>query len=124
MSSVRKCAGWRTHSGLCSKCGRLLTGSRCDRWFDKEVGIPSPTAFGLALELAESESKANQFGSQAAELGAELGAKLIASEEKLSLAARVSMQSIHRHMDRMECYSCHAAWAPQCYGCHVKVDYS
>ena len=50
--------------------------------------------------------------------------KLIASEEKLSLAARVSMQSIHQHMDRMECYSCHAAWAPQCYGCHVKVDYS
>jgi hypothetical protein len=24
----------------------------------------------------------------------------------------------------MECYTCHAAWAPQCYGCHVKVDYS
>ncbi len=24
----------------------------------------------------------------------------------------------------MECYSCHATWAPQCYGCHVKIDYS
>jgi hypothetical protein len=24
----------------------------------------------------------------------------------------------------MECYSCHATWAPQCYGCHLKVDYA
>ncbi len=50
--------------------------------------------------------------------------KLIAEEEKLNLAARVSMQSVHSHMGRMECYSCHAAWAPQCYGCHLKIDYA
>jgi len=24
----------------------------------------------------------------------------------------------------MECYTCHASWAPQCFGCHVKVDFS
>ena len=24
----------------------------------------------------------------------------------------------------MECYTCHSTWAPQCYGCHVKIDYS
>ena len=24
----------------------------------------------------------------------------------------------------MECYACHADWAPQCYGCHITVDYS
>ena len=24
----------------------------------------------------------------------------------------------------MECYSCHASWAPQCYGCHINIDYS
>ncbi len=34
------------------------------------------------------------------------------------------MVSIGGHVERMECYSCHARWAPQCYGCHVKVDYS
>jgi len=28
------------------------------------------------------------------------------------------------HTKTMECYSCHAAWAAQCYGCHLKVDYS
>ena len=23
----------------------------------------------------------------------------------------------------MECYACHASWVPQCYGCHVQVNY-
>jgi hypothetical protein len=27
-------------------------------------------------------------------------------------------------MEEMECYACHSDWAPQCYGCHVKADYS
>lgn len=29
-----------------------------------------------------------------------------------------------KHMENLECYACHSAWAPQCYGCHVKVDYT
>jgi hypothetical protein len=33
----------------------------------------------------------------------------------------VSM-SIKGHMDRLECYACHARWTPQCYGCHTKMD--
>ena len=28
------------------------------------------------------------------------------------------------HTDRLECYTCHAAWYPSCYGCHVTMDYS
>ena len=28
------------------------------------------------------------------------------------------------HLEKLECYACHSTWAPQCYGCHVKVDYS
>jgi hypothetical protein len=27
-------------------------------------------------------------------------------------------------MNKMECYTCHAVWVPQCYGCHLKIDYS
>lgn len=38
--------------------------------------------------------------------------------------AKVAMSNIDRHMETMECYSCHASWVPQCYGCHVNVDYS
>ncbi|MBI4344623.1 MAG: cytochrome C [Euryarchaeota archaeon] len=38
--------------------------------------------------------------------------------------ASVAMDKVSKHMDKMECYSCHADWAPQCYGCHVTVDYS
>ena len=34
------------------------------------------------------------------------------------------MSAVKAHMDKTECYSCHASWVPQCYGCHVKVDYS
>ncbi len=29
---------------------------------------------------------------------------------------------IRGHLERLECYACHARWAPQCYGCHAKMD--
>jgi formate-dependent nitrite reductase cytochrome c552 subunit len=42
-----------------------------------------------------------------------------------SLAQRdalpVAMQ-IEGHIEKLECYACHARWAPQCYGCHAKMD--
>jgi len=38
--------------------------------------------------------------------------------------AIASMVRVEKHMETLECYACHSAWAPQCYGCHVKVDYS
>jgi len=38
--------------------------------------------------------------------------------------ACTAMINIKEHLKKMECYTCHATWAPQCYGCHVKVDYS
>ncbi len=37
--------------------------------------------------------------------------------------AEVAMDIVGVHMDKMECYACHSDWAPQCYGCHIKVDY-
>ncbi len=39
-------------------------------------------------------------------------------------AAIASMVKIEKHIEKLECYACHSAWAPQCYGCHVKIDYS
>ena len=41
-----------------------------------------------------------------------------------SREAMVAMSAVDKHMDTMECYACHADWAPQCYGCHITVDYS
>jgi len=38
--------------------------------------------------------------------------------------AHTAMVRVKDHVQTMECYSCHTTWAPQCYGCHVKVDYS
>jgi len=50
--------------------------------------------------------------------------KLLKEQNALSKKALVAMDSITAHNDKMECYTCHATWAPQCYGCHVKIDYS
>jgi len=50
--------------------------------------------------------------------------KLLKENEELSQAGLLSMDTIETHNSKMECYACHATWAPQCYGCHVKVDYS
>ena len=41
-----------------------------------------------------------------------------------STLAKVSMFLIPQHQNNMECNACHADWVPQCYGCHVTVDYS
>ena len=50
--------------------------------------------------------------------------KTIAEEESWSSqASQVAMESISVHMEKLECYACHADWAPQCYGCHVDVNY-
>ncbi len=28
------------------------------------------------------------------------------------------------HLAKTECFACHTAWAPTCYGCHIKMDYT
>ncbi|MBI4638964.1 MAG: hypothetical protein HY727_21715 [Candidatus Rokubacteria bacterium] len=28
------------------------------------------------------------------------------------------------HLRTTECFTCHTAWAPTCYGCHIKMDYT
>ena len=50
--------------------------------------------------------------------------KLLKEQEALSKKALIAMDVVTAHTDEMECYTCHATWAPQCYGCHVKIDYS
>jgi hypothetical protein len=50
--------------------------------------------------------------------------KALKEEKKLSKKALVAMDQIAAHTTELECYTCHATWAPQCYGCHVKIDYS
>ncbi len=50
--------------------------------------------------------------------------KTTALQKALSKEGRVSMLSVEPHVRRMECYTCHSSWVPQCYGCHVKIDYS
>lgn len=49
--------------------------------------------------------------------------KQIKDEKTFGLAGLVAMCRVQPHVRKMECYTCHASWTPQCYGCHVKVDY-
>jgi hypothetical protein len=35
---------------------------------------------------------------------------------------KVAMATIPQHLEKMECYTCHSTWAPQCYGCHMRYD--
>ncbi len=28
------------------------------------------------------------------------------------------------HLQKVECFTCHTAWAPTCYGCHINMDYT
>ena len=48
----------------------------------------------------------------------------IKQEGLLSLEGRVAMDVVRSHIDKTECYACHTSWSPQCYGCHVRIDYS
>ncbi len=50
--------------------------------------------------------------------------KELTKNDKLKQNGKVAMTQIKTHINNMECYSCHATWAPQCYGCHVNIDYS
>jgi hypothetical protein len=50
--------------------------------------------------------------------------KYLLDNNELSEEGKIAMVNIDKHIDQLECYSCHADWAPQCYGCHVKIDYS
>ncbi len=50
--------------------------------------------------------------------------KKLTEEDRLSPEGKVAMTQVSSHIDKLECYACHATWAPQCYGCHIKIDYS
>jgi hypothetical protein len=50
--------------------------------------------------------------------------KLLKEQESLSNKALIAMDAVNAHNDKMECYTCHATWAPQYYGNHVTIDYS
>ncbi|KAA1259775.1 hypothetical protein LF1_23120 [Rubripirellula obstinata] len=50
--------------------------------------------------------------------------KTLIEEDEVSPRGVVAMKNVSKHMERLECYTCHSTWTPQCYGCHVKIDYS
>ena len=52
-----------------------------------------------------------------------LAKSVVRAGEGGNLRARVAMASVP-HTNKLECYSCHAVWVPQCYGCHLKEDFS
>jgi hypothetical protein len=49
--------------------------------------------------------------------------KLADTDTWKSPDAMVAMSNVVKHQESLECYACHASWVPQCYGCHVQVNY-
>lgn len=50
--------------------------------------------------------------------------RAISEADEFEVDARVAMVHVDQHVRTMECYACHTQWAPQCYGCHIEIDYS
>ncbi|MEB3779254.1 MAG: cytochrome c3 family protein [Desulfurococcales archaeon] len=50
--------------------------------------------------------------------------KDLAATNQLSPLGYTAMVAVKKHLEKLECYACHAKWAPQCYGCHVQADLS
>lgn len=50
--------------------------------------------------------------------------KKLTEDDCLSPKGKVAMTQVGSHIEKMECYACHSTWAPQCYGCHINIDYS
>ncbi len=44
------------------------------------------------------------------------------AEIEFGTEGHIAMVAIGAHLKKLECYACHATWAPQCYGCHAKQD--
>jgi len=44
------------------------------------------------------------------------------AEAKFGSEGFTAHVAVPAHMEKVECYACHATWAPQCYGCHAKQD--
>lgn len=40
-----------------------------------------------------------------------------------TVSAKVAMK-LEAHQGKLECYTCHSGWAPQCYGCHAQQNIS
>ena len=49
--------------------------------------------------------------------------KLLKEQNRLSQKALIAMDVIDSHTQDMECYSCHASWAPQRYGSDISIEY-
>jgi len=43
---------------------------------------------------------------------------------QLSALSRQPAGHSTTHLAKTECFTCHTAWAPTCYGCHIKMDYT
>ncbi len=81
---------------------------------------------GNPLGNVVKDAKTNKVTAHLAS-GKDLEVPLLKTKHEMgsfSVEGKVAMDTIQAHIDKLECYTCHSDWAPQCYGCHVKVDYT
>lgn len=86
-------------------------------------GTPERLATGLTAQGRRLRNVVVDAASRAVTLVGKLSGRTHAVPQ---LAALPRQPAGHdgRHLDRLECFTCHTAWAPTCYGCHIKMDYT
>ncbi|MDJ0881109.1 MAG: hypothetical protein QNJ56_05615 [Gammaproteobacteria bacterium] len=89
----------------------------CHGTIDKEPDLV--TAHGN--EIDNVEKVGDKFILTAKLTGKEHEVPILKGAE-LSKEGHAAMVEVPSHMEKLECYACHARWAPQCYGCHAKQD--
>jgi len=89
-------------------------------------GTPAALATGVT---AQGRKLRNLFVAAAPNLAGlvTLVGKLTGTTHVVPQLATLSTQPAGHepaHLTKTECFTCHTAWAPTCYGCHIKMDYS
>lgn len=83
------------------------------------------TAKGRPLRNVSIAAAPNAIGTPAPAVT--LTSKLTGKVHRIPQLAQLAQQPPGHdpaHLAKTECFTCHTAWAPTCYGCHIKMDYT
>ncbi|MCG8639805.1 MAG: hypothetical protein MI862_08710 [Desulfobacterales bacterium] len=102
---------------------RLLSGRQFGYKHDKKDGFLLSARGNPLGNVVKSDNSVIVYSARGKDFKVPLLKPIKLKDAWQSPNGRVAMSSVSAHLNRMECYTCHATWAPQCYGSHVRVDY-
>jgi hypothetical protein len=91
--------------------------------YDKQDGYLKTTRGNPFGNVVKSGEKVMMHSATGNDFEVPLLKTLADTDTWKSPDAMVAMSKVEKHGKSLECYACHASWVPQCYGCHVQVNY-